>query len=141
MPGQADGIQIQNQREAAAKEGEDQRIRHRTDHVTPDVHARPEELAAVQGRVDRVYLGKRRGKAHGYVHYGAERADQNPSHKQAPQLQRGALVAELEQRFHVGDTQPVNLCDCLGKQAEQQRNCQAEDGSKHGAGRLAADAA
>ena len=50
-------------------------------------------------------------------------------------------MAELEQRFHVGDTQAVDFCDCLGKQAEQQRNCQTEDGSKHSAGRLAADAA
>ena len=138
---QAERVQVQDQGKAAAKEGQDQRVGHRADHIAANIHAGTEELTPVQRGIDCVNLGKRGGNAHCHVHHCAERADDDAADQQTLEPQRNAVLPQLQERLDLGIAQAVDLCKCLGKLAEQQRNAHAENRAEQRAGRFARHAA
>ena len=90
-----------HQREFAAEEGKNQRVGHRAHHVAADIHAGFEQILSGQRRISGVDFLQGRGDAHGHVHDGTQRADDDARHQQAFQLDRHSSIIQLEQRFRI----------------------------------------
>ena len=105
MEGQLQGVQVDDQHQAAAQKGQNQRVGHGAHHVPADVHARLPELAEAELGIDRFQLPQRRGDGHGHIHHRAQGGDDDPGHQQPLDLDGG--FAGLAQYGFDGDNTPI----------------------------------
>ena len=136
-----DGIQIDNDDKAAAYKREDERVRHRADHVAPDVHTGAEQLPCAELGLDLVYLRQRRGDTHGNVHHGAQGAYYNSADEKVFKPNRRSRLPKLQKRLDIGGAQAVNSRKRLRSDAEEHGDGNAADSCDAGADYLFAHAA
>ena len=94
-----EGVEVDDERKAAADEGKNKRIRHGSDHISAYVHAGAEQLFFAECRIDGVDLRKCGGDAHCNVHNCAERTDDDAADEEMPDSDKRTALPELQKRF------------------------------------------